>query len=341
MRILLSHFRHADDRLEHETVANDAELFVQRAEGGAWLPVPETIRQTADAIVHYPPDTQIDGSPGDYPKALAVVRSGVGFDGLDLAAWGRQGVAVFNVPDYGTSEVADHAIALMLALTRGIATYHEAIRSDPAKGWSHTAAPAVRRLRDTVFGVVGLGRIGLAAANRARAFGMQIAFHDPNLASGMEIAVGARRCSSLEDLMAISDVLSVHAPASAETQGLIGEAAFAHAKPGVVIINTARGSIVDLDALYEALKSGRVAAAGLDVLPKEPADASQRLIAAWRNREPWIDGRLTLSPHAAFYSPASLRDMRTKSIETALRHLRTGDLANCVNKEFLAKRRLV
>jgi D-3-phosphoglycerate dehydrogenase/C-terminal binding protein len=87
------------------------------------------------------------------------------------------------------------------------------------------------------------------------------------------------------------------------------------------------------------LKAGRILAAGLDVLPSEPADAEHPLIAAWRNREPWVEGRVTLSPHAAFYSPASLRDMRTKGIETVLRHLKTGDLANCVNKEFLASRR--
>jgi D-3-phosphoglycerate dehydrogenase/C-terminal binding protein len=154
----------------------------------------------------------------------------------------------------------------------------------------------------------------------------------------MEIAVAAQRCASLEELMRIADVVSAHAPGGEETRGMLGEAAFAQAKPGMILINTARGSLVDLDALYEALKSGRILAAGLDVLPKEPADAQHPLIAAWLNREPWLEGRLTLSPHAAWYSPASMRDMRTKSIDTVLRHLRTGDLSNCVNREFLAVR---
>ena len=113
---------------------------------------------------------------------------------------------MFNVPDYGTSEVADHAIALMLALTRGTATYHDALRADPGADWRHAAAPVVRRLRDAVFGIVGLGRIGLAAAMRARGFGMRIAFYDPYLSSGMEIAVGAQRCATLGELMAVSDV---------------------------------------------------------------------------------------------------------------------------------------
>jgi len=341
MRILLSQFRHPDDRLERDVVGSGVDLVVQTMRDGAWIPVPAEIRETIDGIIHSPPNTDVDGSPTDFPNVRALVRAGVGFDGVDIKAWGRNGTAVFNVPDYGTSEVADHAIGLMLALTRGVITYHDAIRTNPAKGWAHGIAPVVRRLRDAVFGVVGLGRIGLGAATRARAFGMQIAFHDPYLPSGMEIAVGARRCSSLRELMTISDVISVHAPATEETHGLIGAEALAHAKPELVLINTARGSIVDLEALYQALKARRIWAAGLDVLPNEPADPSHPLVAAWRNGEEWIAGRLALTPHAAFYSPASLVDMRVKSVETILRHLRTGDLANCVNTEFLAKRRLV
>jgi lactate dehydrogenase-like 2-hydroxyacid dehydrogenase len=341
MRILLSQFRHPDDRLEREVTGSGVELIVQTARDGAWIPIPAEVRQTIDGIIHSPPNTDVDGAPADYPKVRAVVRAGVGFDGLDIRAWGQNGTAVFNVPDYGTSEVADHAIGLMLALTRGIITYHDAIRADPAKGWTHSIAPVVRRLREAVFGVVGLGRIGLGAATRARAFGMQVAFHDPYLPSGMEIAVGARRCSSLQELMAISDVVSIHAPATEETHGLIGTEALAHAKPNLVLINTARGSIVDLDALYHALETGRIGAAGLDVLQKEPADPTHPLVAAWRSGEDWLAGRLALTPHAGFYSPASLVDMRVKSVETILRYLRTGDLANCVNTAFLPKRHLL
>jgi lactate dehydrogenase-like 2-hydroxyacid dehydrogenase len=341
MRILLSQFRHPDDHLERQAIGSGVDLVVQAQRDGVWLPLPAEVREAIDGIIHSPPNTDVDGSPLDYPNVRALVRAGVGFDGLDIRAWGQNGTAVFNVPDYGTSEVADHAVGMMLALTRGVISYHDAIRADPAKGWSHGVAPVVRRLRDAVFGVIGLGRIGLGAATRARAFGMQIAFHDPYLPSGMEIAVGARRCSSLQELMTISDVISVHAPANEETRGLIGAEALAHAKPNLVLINTARGSIVDLDALYDALKAGRVGAAGLDVLPNEPADPSHPLIAAWQRGDSWIAGRLALTPHAAFYSPASLVDMRVKSVETVLRYLRTGDLANCVNTEFLAKRRLL
>jgi lactate dehydrogenase-like 2-hydroxyacid dehydrogenase len=338
MRILLSRFRHPDDRLERETVGSEGELIVQSANDGAWSVLPMDVRASIDGIIHSPPGTDVDGFPSEYPNAQALVRAGVGYDGLDLEAWGRNGTAVFNVPDYGTSEVADHAIGLMLALTRGVITYNDAIRADPATGWMQGIAPAVRRLRDAVFGIVGLGRIGLATSIRARSFGMRIAFYDPYLPSGMEIAVGAQRCASLHELIAISDVVSIHAPSSEETRGLVGATALAHAKPDLVLINTARGSIVDLDALHDVLRTRRIMAAGLDVLPTEPADPTHPLIEAWRRGEDWVLGRLVLTPHAAFYSPSSVIDMRVKSVETVLRHLRSGDLSNCVNREFLVRR---
>ena len=225
----------------------------------------------------------------------------------------------------------------MLALLRGTSSYHDAIRSDPKGNWTHAKAPVVRRIRGCVFGVVGLGRIGLAAATRARAFGMEIAFFDPYLPSGMEIAVGARRCATLHELMSIADVVSIHAPSNEETRGLIDAAAFRSAKKGMTLINTARGAIVDLDALHEAMKARHVAAAGLDVLPQEPADARHPLISAFLKREPWIEGRLTLSPHAAFYSPASVKDMRRFGIETLIACLERGSLANCVNLHLLKR----
>jgi D-3-phosphoglycerate dehydrogenase/C-terminal binding protein len=108
------------------------------------------------------------------------------------------------------------------------------------------------------------------------------------------------------------------------------------AKPGLLVVNTARGPIVDLDALGEALRAGRIGGAGLDVLPREPADPAHPLVAAWLKGEPWVRDRLVLTPHAAFYSPASLEDMQRKSIEVCVAYLRDGTLMNCVNREFLA-----
>ena len=336
MNVLLLTFGYDDDAvLERKLARGRANLHMFRRGQTA----PAGLCARADGIVHYSAVEAMQAPPASFPRARIVVRSGVGFDNVDLAAWGRRGVPVCNVPDYGTSEVADHALALMLSLARGTATYQEAVRADPSAGWKFAAAPAVRRLRGAVFGVVGLGRIGLAAALRARAFGMEVAFHDPYLPSGAEIAVGMRRMKTLASLMAIADVLSVHAPLSAETHGLIGTKSLARAKPGMIVINTARGPIVDLAALHRALKSGRIAGAGLDVLAREPADADEPLIAAWRRRESWLEGRLVISPHAAFYSPASIQDLRTKSLTTVLDCLADGPAANCVNAAQLRKPR--
>ncbi|MDQ0473996.1 C-terminal binding protein [Labrys wisconsinensis] len=295
---------------------------------------PERCR-AADALINCSATHRLPAAVDDFARCRIVVREGVGYDNLDLEAWGARGVPVCNVPDYGTTEVADHAIALMLALTRGTATYGEALKRDPAGGWRFDAAPLIRRHRHATFGVVGLGRIGLAAARRAAAFDMRVVFYDPYLPSGMELALGFERLHALTDLMAASDVVSVHTPLNEETRGFVGAAAFAAAKPGLVLVNTARGPIVDLDALHAALRDGRIAGAGLDVLPREPADAAHPLIHAYAAREPWLEGRLVLTPHAAFYSPDAMRDMQRKAVEVIVAYIRDGRLTNCVNRPFL------
>jgi D-3-phosphoglycerate dehydrogenase/C-terminal binding protein len=263
---------------------------------------------------------------------------GVGYDTMDLKGWGALGVPVCNVPDYGTTEVADHAVALMLSLARGTSQYTAAIVADPVGGWKSQAAPLVRRLRGAKFGVLGLGRIGLAAAMRARGFGMEIVFYDPYLPNGAELAVGATRVHTVAELMQC-DVVSVHAPLSDETRGIIGREALAAANPNLIVVNTARGPLVDLDALYEALEAGKIGGAALDVLPQEPPDPNDRLVRALQQRAPWIEGRLVLSPHAAYYSPAAVEDMRRKTVEVIVHYLRDARLTNCVNTEYLRGRR--
>jgi lactate dehydrogenase-like 2-hydroxyacid dehydrogenase len=339
MRLLLANWAYDDDAvMERELLGKEAVLDLRRWVPGKVQPLAVADCASVDAVVNYSAVDLIGADPAAFPKCRIVVRSGVGFDNVDLEAWGKRGVPVCNVPDYGTTEVADHAIALMLALARGTATYQGLLQSEPAKGWRFAAAPLVRRLRGATFGVIGLGRIGLAAALRAQAFGMRVAFYDPYLPTGAELSAGFARAMTLEALMAVSDVVSVHAPLSAETRGLVGAKILAAAKPGLILVNTARGPIVDLDALGEAIREGRVGGAGLDVLPVEPADANHPLIAAHVKKEAWVDGRLVLSPHAAFYSPSSIEDLRRKSVEVVADYLRHGRLANCVNGAFLKVR---
>jgi D-3-phosphoglycerate dehydrogenase/C-terminal binding protein len=240
------------------------------------------------------------------------------------------------VPDYGTTEVADHALALMLALTRGTYTYPNEIVVGASDNWHFSKAPLIRRHRRATFGVVGLGRIGLAAARRAAAFDMNVVFYDPHLESGVDLSTGYDRVHSLADLFGQSDVVSIHAPLSAETRGLINAPVLAAAKPGLILVNTARGPIIDLDALEAAMRAGRVAGAGLDVLPNEPGDLDHALVKAWRAGEDWIKHRLIVTPHAAFFSPDAMVDLRLKSVEVVHAYLTEGRLTNCVNRELMA-----
>jgi phosphoglycerate dehydrogenase-like enzyme len=288
---------------------------------------------SADAIVgQAPPAAAIDR----LTRCRIFVKSAVGYDEVDIERFGRLGIPVCNTPDYGTREVADHAIALFMTLAKSIAFHDESLRADPRGNWRPALNPFGKRLADCTFGVVGMGRIGTAAARRARAFDMDVVFHDPYQPSGYELALGIRRADTLAGLMGQCDIVSIHTPLNAETRKLIGRDAFAAAKRGLILVNTARGPIIDLDALYDAMKDGTVLAAGLDVLPEEPANLAAPLLAAWHRNEPWLRHRLVLTPHSAFFTPESIRDARAFSSRTAARYLRDGRLENCVNRQFLA-----
>ena len=250
-----------------------------------------------------------------FPKLRAMVRMGVGYDRIDRAAAARHGVVVCNVPDYGTTEVADHAIALALALSRGLIHHHETQRA--TGGWSVIRDPAIRRFGAQTFGVLGLGRIGTAAALRAKALGFRVVFYDPHKPNGAELAIGVARAPSLDALLRQANILSVHVPLTRATEGMLGAAQFAAMPAGAVLINTARGPTMDFDALEAALRSGQLSAAGLDVMPVEPpADPVHSLLRAYRERDPALNGRLIVTPHSAYWTPEAERDIRIKSAET-------------------------
>ncbi|SEG27734.1 C-terminal binding protein [Bosea lathyri] len=260
-----------------------------------------------------------------------IVRVGVGFDNVDGEACRARGIPVSNVPNYGTTEVADHALAMLLHLVRGLGSYEARLKADLVAGFLAEDVPVVRRIRGTTFGAIGMGRIGTAIARRAAAFDMNVIYHDPYLPEGHELGLGVERVKTLDDLLGRSDVVSLHVPLSDKTRNIIGKRELASMKPGGILINVARGGLVDVDAVHDALKSGHLAAAGFDVLPKEPPVPAPALIEAWRNDEAWLAGRLVVTPHAAFYSQAGYLDMRTFSAEILLDFLFEGRLRNNVN----------
>lgn len=234
----------------------------------------------------------------------AIIRNGVGFDTVDVVAAARAGIPVCNVPDYGTEEVADHAMALTLALYRQLFPLDAEAKQ---LGWKIPVAAKMRRLSTQTFGIVGLGRIGTATALRAKALGFKVIFHDPHVPSGMHKAVGIERVSSLEELLRRADTVSLHCPLTSETRGLIGEKELAFLKPGSFLVNTARGDIVRKAPVFAALRSGHLAGAGLDVVENEPL----------RTPEEAATPHLIVTCHAAFCSPEGMVEMRSTSARIA------------------------
>lgn len=331
-------FQFEDDaKLERTTAGKHARwrIFRERSKDG----IPAAAWAEADALLCWHEVAITADVITRLTHCRQIVRCGVGFDHIDLQAAGEAGIPVCNVPDYGTSEVADHAIALLLSFTRGIVAAHNALKADPVKGWAYTTSPTTRRMRGSRFGIVGLGRIGTATALRAKAFGYEVLAYDPYLSNGQEIALGVRRVASLNDLLAESDVVSLHTPLTPETRGMIGAAQLRRMKRDAILVNTARGPLIDTDALAEALKKEWIAAAGIDVLPEEPPSSGGRLVDAFRKNVPWVRNRLILTPHSAWSSAASQADARRKAVETALDYLMYGKLRNCVNAEFLGSPR--
>ena len=269
-----------------------------------------------------------------FPRLKAIVRMGVGYDRIDRKAAAARGVLVCNTPDYGTTEVADHAIALALVLRRGILLHHEAQRRPVPAPWRAIETKLVRRAGTQTFGIIGLGRIGTAVALRARALNFRVTFFDPYKPPGTELALGIARAGGLDELLAQSDVLSLHAPLTAGTRNLLGARELGLLPAGAVLVNTARGPIVDLDALEAKLRDGHIAAAGLDVLPVEPPADPPALVRAYRARESWLEGRLVITPHAAFYSQQSVQDIRSKSAETMRAALLTDQPQNVITPEM-------
>jgi phosphoglycerate dehydrogenase-like enzyme len=220
---------------------------------------------------------------------------------------------------------------MMLALERGLIPFDMALRADPVTNFDHRLFMDSRRLSGRNFSTVGMGPVGTATALRAKAFGMRVITFDPYLPRGQELALGVDRVESLDELFANADVLSLHAPLNEQTANLVNSKTLEKIKPHFTLLNTARGGLVDLDALYDGLKAGIVRSAGIDVLPTEPPSPVPKLLKAHADRESWLDGRLLITPHAAWSSVESRKDARVISLRTMLGFIKRNQLRSCVN----------
>ncbi len=244
-------------------------------------------------------------------KCRLIVRCGVGYDNVDLVAAREKGIVMANVPDYGTEEVADSAIGMVLALARGISFLNSRLRQRVGL-WSYEQVRPLRRLRGEVFGIVGLGRIGTATAHRAKALGMEVVFYDPYRSDDDARRLGVRRAASMNDLLSQAFILSLHCPLTQQTRGMIDAAALHRMPAGAFLVNTARGAIVDNAAVADAIASGQLGGAAIDVLENEPPNEDEPLVTAWRDPDHRAHHRVLINPHSAFYSEGALLDMRRK-----------------------------
>ncbi len=263
-------------------------------------------------------------------KCKLIVRCGVGFDNVDREAARARGITVANIPDYGTEDVADSAIGMMLTLTRGIHSLNTRLQN--AQGdWSYTQVAPVLRLRGRVFGVIGIGRIGTAAALRAKALGMDVVYYDPHVPQGRDKSLGIRSVETLDELLAQAHVVSAHCPLTSETKHLLNRDTIAKMRPGSFLVNTSRGGVVDVLAVLDAITSGHLRGAAIDVLETEPPSPDHPLIKAWRDPNHPAHDRIIINPHAAFYSEEGLIDMRVKGSQNCRRVLLGQPPFNVVN----------
>ena len=242
------------------------------------------------------------------PRLKAIIRAGIGVDMVDIAAATDLGILVCNTATYCLDEVSNQALVLLLALNRQLMAHAARIREG---GWAVRDVPHPRRLKGQVLGLIGIGNIGRQVAAKAAGFGLKVVAHDPFVqADHVEVTgVGAVPLLGLDEMLAAADIVSLHCPLSPATRHLIGAPQLARMRPGSILINTARGGLIDQDALVDALRSGHLGAAGLDVTTPEPLP----------NPHPLRElPNVLVTPHTASISIESGIDCRTATVDHAV-----------------------
>jgi D-3-phosphoglycerate dehydrogenase len=258
-------------------------------------------------------------------RCKIIVRTGIGYNNIDVDAATRKGIMVANVPDYCQGEVADHTLALLLSFVRKVTFLNGQVKK---QNWGVGAAKPIPRLAETTLGLYGCGSIAQAVAKRAQSFGITVRGFDPYLPDAAFATLGIAKTAHSDDLFSSCDFISLHAPLTPETRHIINKDTLNKMKKTAVLINTARGPLINTEDLYAALKTGVIAGAALDVLETEPPAFPLPLAE--------LDNVL-LTPHAAYYSDASEPELRRKSTLEAIRALTEGRPKFWLNRKALEK----
>jgi lactate dehydrogenase-like 2-hydroxyacid dehydrogenase len=315
--IIDSHHRTiGDPDIERAVFAAYGKVQLFQVAGTEDLP-PEAY--TLDGLISWPQVPLQRAFLQDLQCCRGIVRAAVDVDNIDLATAAEHGIQVANVPDYGTEEVADHTLALALSLLRRLPRGHEVVMSG---SWDWREVGELPRLRQLTVGLIGFGRIGMAVAQRFKAFGCRVCFYDPYVSSGVDKSLGVTRYESLDELLRAADLVSLHTPLNDETHHLLATHELALLK-GKYLINTARGPLIDGEALCKSLVQGGLRGVGLDVYEDE-----RRMVPpALQDQH-----NVILSPHVAFYSDAALPELRRKAAEVLLDILQKGGHRNVLGR---------
>jgi phosphoglycerate dehydrogenase-like enzyme len=312
----------------------EAEVAIERAGAGVrsaplWS-VEDIAKQAAEATVVIVGSVEWFGVAelAAMPRCHGLVRRGVDYDNIDVAAATRNGIVVANVPDASVEEVSDHALGLLLAVERRVCELDSAVRlgeweRDPSA--VHTIRRDVRRIGELSLGIVGLGRIGQALARKTKALYANVLAADPNVSPDVAANAGVDLVD-LPTLLATADHVSLHAPMSPDNRHLIGADEIAAMRPDSVVVNTARGGLVDEVALLAAIRRGAVAGAGLDTTEREPLPRNDPMLRS---------GRIVLTAHSAAWSRTAEAELATRSIDAALRLVRGEPPESVVNPDVI------
>ena len=278
----------------------------------------------ADAVLHILPRVQRRAIEA-FERCKLITRMGIGYDEVDVEAATEKGIMVCNVADYCQEEVSDHALTLLLAATRKVKIFDENIRAG-RWGWRYTRP--MYEIRGRTLGLVAFGKIARCLVPKAQGLGLKVIAFDPYLYDDIFAKWDVERRLDLEDLLSESDFVSLHAPFTRETKGMMGESEFRKMKPTAYLINTSRGAVVNEEALLKALHEKWIAGAALDVMVEEPLPVTSPLMQA---------PNLILTPHAAWYTEKSVEVLVQKAMDDVVRALQGKRPKNLVNPQVLLK----
>ncbi|MDA8144136.1 MAG: C-terminal binding protein [Thermoplasmatales archaeon] len=261
------------------------------------------------------------------PTVKVISRYGIGLDMIDLKGAEEEKIPVAYVPDYCVDEVSNHAISLMLSSERRLLIFDRNVRKGD---WGMENISPVHRFSEKTVGLLGFGRLAQAVAGKLKGFGTMIAAYDPFLDENFMRARGVQKVQSVDDLLRISDILSIHVPLTKETKGIITKEELRRMKKGAVIVNTSRGGIVDQKALLGSIKEGHLSGAGLDVFEDEPIEMSDPILQ---------EERIVLTPHVSYYSEEALKQVQADTAQAVVDILAGKKPRNLANHSIWENRR--